>query len=110
MACPVQNTVARVLDDGNGRVSVFVRQEKPFYLAIPPLSWIVPFKRERRSGLDALGAEIWQLCDGSRTVEQIIDVFKDQHELSFHEARVSVTGYIKALVQRGILAIAMQDE
>ena len=79
-------------------------------MARPPLSWIVPFREESCSTLDPLGAEVWKLCDGQRTVEGVVDAFKDRYALSFHEARVAVTEYLKVLVQRGVLAVALRDK
>jgi hypothetical protein len=107
-ARPVQNAAARVVDEG-GDVTVYVKSVQPWYM-IPPLSWIVPHRPERVSVLDGLGSQVWRWCDGRRTVEDIIDVFAGEHDLTFHEARVAVTGYVKSLVQRGALAIVMSEE
>ncbi len=108
-ARPMRNTKARAERHGSDRVSVYVKRTRPKTL-VPPLSWIVPFKPERRTVLDRLGTQIWDLCDGHNTVEQIVDCFAERHKLSFHEARVAVTGYIKNLVGRGALAMAMREE
>jgi hypothetical protein len=72
-----------------------------------PLSWIVPVSKVRSAMLDDLGREVWEQCNGGSSVEQIIERFARRHTLTFHEARVSVTGYLKGLVQRGILALEM---
>jgi hypothetical protein len=50
------------------------------------------------------------LCDGKATVESIIDEFAARHRLSFHESRVAVTGYLKTLIRRGVLAIELSEE
>jgi len=55
--------------------------------------------------LDRLGSWVWKLCDGNRNVEQLVDDFAAAEGLSFHEARVAVTGYLKTLIQRGALAV-----
>ena len=60
--------------------------------------------------LDRLGAEVWRLCDGKRTVEEVVDLFGERHALTFHESRVAVTLYLKALLQRGVLAIVIPEE
>lgn len=108
-ARPVHNAAARVEDEGGGDVTVHVKSVRPWYM-FPPVSWIVPYKPERGTILDRLGSQVWRWCDGERTVEDIIDAFASEHDLTFHEARVAVTGYIKSLVQRGALAIAMSEE
>ena len=61
----------------------------------------------RRLELDRLGSRVWEFCDDRRTVEEIVDAFADRYGLTFHEARAAVTGYLKMLIQRGALAIAV---
>jgi hypothetical protein len=65
---------------------------------------------ERRLTLDRLGTEVWRLCDGDRTVEEIVDTFSRNHDLTFHEARAAVTGYLTTLIQRGALAIEVPED
>jgi hypothetical protein len=102
-AKPLQNKAAQV-DWGFENVTVTVPRTKETHLK-PPFSWIVPVSRERSTKLDKLGRQVWEQCNGRFTTEQIIDNFARTHALTFHEARVSVTGYLKGLIQRGILAV-----
>lgn len=106
-ARPLANAAARPEPDAAGGVVVHVPRKKSPYR--PPLSWIVRVRRERRVEMDTLGAFVWRLCDGTRTVGQIVDAFAQRHRLTFHEARVAVTGYLAALIQRGVLAIQLQE-
>ncbi len=53
---------------------------------------------------------MWNLCDGQRSVEDIIDEMSRRHRLSFHEARVAVTGLLRELIRRGALAIALPPD
>ncbi len=105
-ARPIQNHAARVELGRDGTVSVWVRQTQRLR---PPLAWIVPFRKERLSRLDSIGRNVWSLCDGRRTVEDIVDEMAAQYRLSFHESRVAVTGYLKRLVHRGVVAIEMAE-
>jgi len=105
-AKPVRNAAAEAAQEGQNELKISVKTKKPRYL-VPPLSWIVPLRPTRAVRLDRLGSQVWNLCDGERTVEEVVDEFARLHGLSFHEARVAVTGYIRQLVQRGALAIAM---
>jgi hypothetical protein len=108
-ARPLHNAVARVEKGDGPGMTVHVKTDRPRYM-VPPLSWVVPFREERRVCLDRVGTWVWELCDGRRTVEDMIDAFADRYGLTFHEARIAVTGYIRSLVQRGVLAMALQDE
>jgi len=65
---------------------------------------------KRTLRLDRLGSEVWDLCDGQRTGEGVVDDFAQRHRLTFHEARAAVTVYLKTLVQRGALALEMPEE
>jgi len=108
-ARPIHNAAARVAEEDDGAVAVYVKTVQPWYM-IPPLSWIVPHRPERKMALDNLGSQVWRWCDGDRTVEGIIDAFAEKYALTFHEARVAVTGYVKSLVKRGVLAVAMSEK
>ncbi len=98
-----------VRDEADGAISLTVPTRRPSFL-FPPISWVIRPPKERLTILDHTGALLWKLCDGHRTVEEIVERFAILHHLSFHESRVSVTGYIKSLLQRGILAVAVQPE
>ena len=102
-ARPVRNQAANVTLAGD-TLSVSVPLRRPGFL-VPPLSWIVRPGAARRLVLDTLGKQVWEQCDGQRTVEQIVDAMADAHGLTFHEARVATTNYLKQLVERGALAI-----
>ncbi len=105
-ARPVRNSAAEVLHEEADTLSIKVKMKKPRPL-FPPLSWFVRSRTTRTIRLDRLGSQVWDLCDGERTVEDIVDEFARRHRLTFHEARASVTAYVKLLVQRGVLAIAI---
>ncbi len=107
-ARPARNAAAEAAREASGGLAVAVKRQRPRW-HVPPLSWVVPIQPTRTVRLDSLGAQVWELCDGERTVEAIVDAFGAEHRLSFHEARVAVTGYLSQLVQRGALAVAMTE-
>ena len=108
-ATPLRNAAAAVEADGAEGLRVTVPTARPRWL-VPPLSWLMPVRRTRRVRLDRIGARVWALCDGARTVEAVVEAFAAAYNLTFHEARVAVTGYLRQLVQRGALAIEMPAE
>ncbi|MBT4817642.1 MAG: PqqD family protein [Lentisphaerae bacterium] len=107
-AVPTPNVSAHITHGLSGQVTVTVKKTRPGFM-VPPLSWIVPCNAERCVTLDALGAEVWGRCDGKRSVEAIVDDFAAAHRLTFHESRVAVTGYLKKLIERGVLAILLPE-
>jgi len=103
---PVRNTAAETQRGGDGLLRVTVRSKKPWFM-LPPLTWFINPRYRKTYTLDKLGTEVWDLCNGDRTVEDVVDEFASVHRLTFHEARASVTGYMSELVRRGAIAIAM---
>ena len=55
--------------------------------------------------LDALGQMIWERCDDTRCVEDLVDMVSASEALTFHEARVAVTQHLRELVRRGVLVL-----
>lgn len=80
--------------------------KRPSYL-VPPLSWVVRPPKARTIIIDRFAADLWVWCDGKKNVEQVIELFAQKHNLTFHESRVSVTAYLKELLKRGALAVAI---
>ncbi len=107
-AVPLRNAAAAgaVLADGSLNITVPVK--KPWFHR-PPVSWVLRIRPLRTYQLDPLGARVWELCDGTRTVEQIVDIFAEKHELTFHEARVAVTQYLRQLIEKGMVAVRLAD-
>lgn len=102
-AVPVMNVAAGVSADG-GNTKVVIRQKRQGFIK-SILRWIVPFHPEKTVLLDKTGTRVMEMCDGRRTVGNIVDQFAVLHRLTFHEARAAVTHYIRLLIQRGVLAI-----
>ena len=88
----------------NGTALAVVPMRRPKYL-VPPLSWILPFSSQRRVELDPVGATVLRMCDGSRTVEAIMEQFAVDHKLSFRESQLAVGQFLRQLTSRGIIAI-----
>lgn len=105
-ARPVRNAAARAERNDEGRWEVRVPSKRPAYL-VPPLTWMVRPPKHRLFVLDDLGGWVWEQCDGERTVEAIVEAFSAVHRLTFHEGRVAVTGYLRDLIRRGVLAVAV---
>ena len=74
------------------------------------MNWLVPLRNRRRLYLDPLGAEVFARCDGRRTVGDVITGFAEAHRLSFLESRAMVMTFIKSLMQRGAVAMALEDQ
>lgn len=104
-AVPHKNTEMKLERMREGLlVSIPVR--RPGWL-VPPISWIMPFSNHRRVQLDGAGTAVVELCDGKRTVEQIVETFAQEHKLSFREAQLAVTQFLRELIGRGVVALVV---
>ena len=61
--------------------------------------------RMKKLQLDELGASVWNLMDGNRSVRQLVKMFAETHQLETREAEVSVTQFIRELGRRGLIAM-----
>lgn len=58
---------------------------------------------ERKVELDEVGGYVWELCDGSRTVESIVQMTGKQFKMNRREAEVSVTMFLQMLHERNFI-------
>ena len=70
---------------------------------VPPLSWLMPFSSHRRIELDAIGSTVLEVCDGKRTIERIIEEFARKETLTFREAQLAVTAFLRQLLERRMI-------
>ena len=101
---PHANTAMDLSARPNGTAMAIVPMRRPRYL-VPPLSWILPFSSQRRVELDSVGVSVLEMCDGSHTVEAIMEQFAVDHKLSFRESQLAVGQFVRQLTSRGIIAI-----
>lgn len=107
-AVPVHNSSVTQTDGPDGKLLVEVPLKRPGWL-IPPISWVLPFSSHRRVELDAIGASVFNACNGEQTVEEIIEAFAEAHALDFREAQLPVTQFLRQMTQRGLIALAGFD-
>ncbi len=53
--------------------------------------------------LDAMAGRIWQLCDGTRTVQQIAGVLIDEFDAADQSVQDDVAGFVSELVGESLL-------
>jgi len=78
--------------------------QKAWYM-VPPITWVLPLSKTRSVELDRLGTTVLALCDGRSNVEKIIEIFAADHKLSFREAQLPVTQFLRQLTRRGIVVL-----
>ena len=56
--------------------------------------------------LNAVGSRVWELADGTRTVEEIAGVLTQEFDVDLAQARESATQFIDELAAKGLLTFA----
>lgn len=57
-------------------------------------------------GLNAVGSRVWDLIDGRRTVDEIVDVIVGEFDVARPEAAADVGAFVRELVDKGLVAPA----
>jgi len=105
-AVPVANTSVRSVDHGD-RVTLYVPLRSSWWNS-GLMAWVLPMRKERGVELDKIGTAVWRQCDGTATLEQIIDRFAQEHRLRFNEARLAVTQFVRSMTQRNLVAMVVR--
>lgn len=53
--------------------------------------------------LDSKGAAVWRLCDGTRSVVQIVELFAAEQGMETEPAFTSVTTFLNTLAKRRLI-------
>jgi hypothetical protein len=64
---------------------------------------------ERTFQLDYLGRDVYDACNGSHDVQTIVRNFALKHKISLPEAEIAVTTFLKTLMGRGLIAMALDE-
>jgi len=65
---------------------------------------------ERTFCLDSLGREVYEACNGKADVKTIVRRFASSHKISIAEAEMSVSEFLKTLMSKGLIAIAVDRD
>lgn len=53
--------------------------------------------------LNEMGATVWQLIDGQKSVDAIAELLVNEYEASLEQVRADLTTFISDLTERGLL-------
>ena len=67
----------------------------------------LPERVQRSFEFAAFGADVLDLCDGRRTVNEIVETFVRRRKLDPNEGRKAVLVFLRSLVERGIVAMVV---
>ena len=104
-ALPVRNQILKAETTPEGELTLTVPRRADWVGKLLASVFAVP--KERKIVLDRVGADIWEMCDGQNTVEQIIARLSRIYKLNRKEAEVSLTAYLRQLGRRGLIGFAV---
>lgn len=59
----------------------------------------------RKIELDEIGSDLWEACDGQRSVGSITELICERYRLNRRQAETSVTAYLRMLAQRRLIGV-----
>lgn len=104
-AIPVLNSAAEITSMESGRIRLAVPLSSSPSARFKRILFRLPKKKAFE--LDPLGAELFTLIDGRRTIEEIIDAHALRWKLSFYESRLMTLQYLQRLMHRGAVALTL---
>jgi len=105
-AVPIQLPIVCTTPRDDGGIKVTVRFDRPRWHR-----WLgVTGAVERTFGLDPFGREVYEACDGKRSVRDIVREFSENHKLSGPEAELAVTRFLRTLMSKSLVAVAVPEE
>ena len=104
MSRPIRNEAVsvRTVDNDELEITVYRKKTKSVIL----LSKLFRLPVTRKIILDKIGAYVWTLCDGNKTVNDIMKIFSKKYSLGREKAKKSLLIYLRQLIHRGLIAIA----
>ena len=60
---------------------------------------------KRQIALDAVGSDVWELCDGERNINSVVAAVAKNHKLTRREAEVSVTMFLQTLAKKNLIGL-----
>lgn len=101
---PVLNEGVAFVEHEPGRVVITARLKRRGGF----LARFQPPVLERVIKLDELGSFVFRQVDNRKTTLDIIDAFVSRFRVNRREAALSTVSFLKSLVQRGVISIAVK--
>lgn len=105
---PARNELVKWESKESGEAEITVTRQENWKIRL--LSKVFYIPKERRITLDEVGTEVWQMCNGSTTVGQMIERLSDKYQLNRKEAEVSLLAYLKTLGQKHFIGFVLEGQ
>jgi len=100
-ARPIRNPGLRWERNDDGEISLFLPRRKD--LIGRALTRVFRAPKEKEMGLDEVGSDVWELCDGEHSVDAIVSNVCRKYKITRRECETSVGAYLKTLGERNLV-------
>ncbi|MCS7104687.1 MAG: PqqD family protein [Thermofilaceae archaeon] len=100
---PIRNPTVTWEKNEKGEVVLTIKLEPSSKPGL--FSGFVKEPTERKIVLDQVGGFVWELLDGEKTVNNVIEHVAKQFKLHRREAQTSLLAYLQMLSERGLVAL-----
>lgn len=107
-AWPIRNPALKWRSNDEGQVAVDLPRRKDWIGGMLGFLFMVP--ETKPVVLDEVGSFVWNLCDGERTVNDLVTALCQEYKLNRREAEASLTQFLQMLGKRGMVAFAVPRE
>lgn len=108
-AVPVRNEKLKVTAPESKPDALVVEVELRYRGLIGSVASLVGARDRKRYELVGLSRELFELLDGKRTVEHLVDWLCEQDCLTFLEGRALIVQYLRDLMRRGLVVVLADD-
>ncbi|MCK5527274.1 MAG: PqqD family protein [Candidatus Latescibacteria bacterium] len=105
---PIRNELVHWERDDNGEVLITLTRQTGWKINLLAKIFYVP--KERKIGLDEIGSQVWEMCDGKHTVDRMIRRLAQTHQLNRREAEVALTTYLRQLGKKRLVGFAVSKK
>jgi hypothetical protein len=107
-AVVVQNQRLRVERSAEGVITLYAPfQAPPFIQRIARWFGAPARAGEAKIELDEIGSFVWDLCDGTRTVREMVAGLAEKYKLNRKEAEAALISFLRTLAGRNLVAIVI---
>lgn len=103
-ARPIRNPAIRFEPSEDGGMLLFVPVAQRGLLGRTVGKFIPDDKQVE---LEPVGAFVWNLCDGKRSVKSIVDALQKEYKITKVEAEASLLAFLESLLKRKYIALEM---
>ncbi len=105
---PVKNTKVETAESGDGYRILILKLEYTGLIKV--FARVFKARNEKKYRLEGLGLQLYDMLDGKKNIENLIDMMIEKYKLSFFEARALIIQYLHTLIKRGLVVIAVKEE